>query len=102
MIVTCVSVRVRPDRVEDFIRATSENHAGSVREPGNLRFDVLQSRDDPTRFLLYEAYESEDAAAEHKRQAHYLTWRDAVADWMAEPRRGDPFRVVCPKDREAW
>ena len=55
MIVTCVYVHVKPDVVDQFIEVTTANHHESVKEPGNLRFDVLPSMDDPCRFLLYEA-----------------------------------------------
>lgn len=96
MIVTCVHVYVKPDYVRDFIEASKLNHAGSIAEPGNLRFDVLQSKEDPTRFLLYEAYESDEAAAEHKKTAHYLTWRNAVEAWMAKPREGIPYKGIAP------
>ncbi len=96
MIVTCVHVTVKPEHVEAFIEASRANHRLSVQESGNLRFDVLQSKDEPTRFLLYEAYASEAAAAAHKQTQHYLTWRDTVADWMAEPRRGVPYIALAP------
>lgn len=96
MIVTCVHVCVKPEHVRDFIEASKLNHAGSIAEPGNLRFDVLQSKEDPTRFLLYEAYESDEAAAEHKKTAHYLTWRNAVEPWMAKPREGIPYNGIAP------
>jgi len=102
MIVTTVTVFVKPEHIEDFIRATAENHRGSVTEPGNMRFDVLQCTDDPTRFLLYEAYESEEAAAAHKQTPHYLAWRAAVEPWMAKPREGVRHRVVFPADRSQW
>ena len=59
MIVTCVHVQVKPEHVDRFIAASKPNHLGSVQEKGNFRFDICQSADDPTRFLLYEAYESE-------------------------------------------
>ncbi|HHH45787.1 MAG TPA: antibiotic biosynthesis monooxygenase [Thiotrichales bacterium] len=68
----------------------------SVREPGNLRFDVLQSEEDPARFVLYEVYVDEAAAAAHKETDHYLRWREKVADWMAEPRRGVRYRGLLP------
>ncbi len=100
MVVNCVSVWVRPERVQDFIAATKENHRASVREPGNLRFDVLQSREDPARFLLYEAYATTAEADAHKRTAHYLAWREAVAPWMARSREGAPYLAVAP-DAEA-
>jgi (4S)-4-hydroxy-5-phosphonooxypentane-2,3-dione isomerase len=96
MNVTLVHVRVRPERVGAFIDATRANHEASIREPGNLRFDVLRAADDPTRFVLYEAYLDAAAAAAHKDTPHYLEWRETVADWMAEPRRGEPFVGIFP------
>jgi autoinducer 2-degrading protein len=92
--VTLVHVRVRPDSLEAFLEATRANHAGAVREPGNLRFDVLRHPEDPTRFLIYEVFADADAAAAHKATAHYLAWRDRVGPMMAEPRHGDPWDAV--------
>jgi len=97
MHVTLVHVRVIPEHVQDFIAATRANHLASVREPGNRRFDVLQSPEDPTEFVLYEAYASATDAAAHKETAHYLTWRKAVADWMAQPRRGVAYHGLLPE-----
>ena len=98
MQVTLVHVRVKPDAVDAFIAATRANHECSIREPGNRRFDVLQSPEDPSRFILYEAYASASDAAAHKETAHYLRWRETVADMMAEPRRGEPMQGLCPAD----
>jgi autoinducer 2-degrading protein len=96
MHVTLVEVHVKPEHVDDFIAATKHNHDASTRETGNRRFDVLQALDDPTRFILYEAYASEAEAAAHKSTAHYLSWRETVAEWMAEPRRGISWRGLFP------
>jgi len=85
-----------PDHIQDFIAATQINHQASVNEPGNCRFDVLQSAEDPAHFVLYEAYASAKDAAAHKQTAHYLAWREAVAGWMASPRRGDVFQALFP------
>lgn len=97
--VTCVYVHVKPEAVDDFIEASGINHLGSVKEPGNLRFDFVQQADDPTRFMLYEAFETEDAAAAHKLTEHYLKWRDTVKDMMAEPRYGVKYNILEPKTR---
>lgn len=102
MIVTCVYVHVKPDVVDQFIEATTANHRESVKEPGNLRFDLLQEDGDPNRFMIYEAYESAEAAAAHKNTAHYLAWRDAVQDFMAEPRKGVRYSILEPKDPNQW
>lgn len=99
MHVTLVHVHVKPERVEEFIAATRANHEASVREPGNRRFDVLQSAEDPSRFVLYEAYASAEDAAAHKGTAHYAAWRDRVADMMAEPRKGVPYAGLLPVSR---
>lgn len=96
-----VSVYVKPDRIEAFRAATVENARNSVEEPGVARFDVLQQGDDPTRFLLVEVYRTRAAAAAHKETAHYLRWRDTVADIMAEPRTSVKFTNVFPSD-EGW
>ncbi len=96
MYVTLVHVHLKPEHVADFIEATRRNHEASIREAGNRRFDVLQSAEDPTRFVLYEAYASAADAAAHKQTAHYLAWRDAVAGWMAAPRQGVPYRGLFP------
>ncbi|NJL50925.1 MAG: antibiotic biosynthesis monooxygenase [Blastochloris sp.] len=96
MHVTLVHVVVKPEAVEAFIAATCANHEASVREPGNRRFDVLQAPDDPTRFILYEAYARPEDAAAHKATSHYAAWRDSVAPMMAAPRRGEPMRGLFP------
>lgn len=96
MHVTLVHVHVKPGSVDDFIEACRHNHEGSVTEPGNRRFDVLQDAADPTHFVLYEAYARPEDAAAHKQTAHYLAWREAVADMMAKPREGLPFQGLFP------
>ena len=96
MHVTLVHVAVKAGHIDDFIAATRRNHEASVEEPGNRRFDVLQSADDPTRFVLYEAYESTAEAAKHKETAHYMKWRETVADWMEQPRQGVAYNGLFP------
>jgi (4S)-4-hydroxy-5-phosphonooxypentane-2,3-dione isomerase len=102
MIVTCVYVYVKPKVIKSFIKATVENHHESVKEPGNLRFDLIQQADDPCRFMIYEAYETEAAAASHKTTSHYLKWRDIVKDYMAEPRQGIKYNIIEPNDKMKW
>ena len=95
MVVTCVHVYVKKKHVDDFIEASIKNHNSSIQEPGNMRFDILQSIEDPTRFLLYEAYESGEDSVAHKKTPHYQEWRETVADWMALPREGVPYKAIC-------
>jgi autoinducer 2-degrading protein len=102
MIVICVHIRVKADIITRFVEETTVNHKESIREPGNLRFDIVQQTDDPCRFMLYEAYDSDEAAIAHKNTAHYNRWRDAVSEMMAEPRIGIRYNIVQPNDKSKW
>lgn len=103
MYVVCVQVHVKSERVGDFTRAVIENASSSRGEPGNLRFDVLQSFEDPARFLLYEVYRTPEDFKRHQEMPHYLKWKDQVKDWMAEPRSATKCRSLFPSDdRGHW
>ena len=93
-----VHVHVKPESVEPFRAASLDNARNSVREPGVVRFDVVQQEDDPTRFVLVELYPTADAPLLHKATAPYAAWRDAVESMMAEPRRSVKYRAVFPED----
>ena len=98
MLVVLVHVHVRPEYIEAFRSASLANARESVREPGVARFDVAQQTDDPTRFVLVEAYRTAAAPAAHKEAPHYQAWRDAVAPMMAEIRTSVKFTSVFPDD----
>ncbi len=96
-----VHVHVKPEFVEAFRLATLENARNSVQEPGVARFDVLQNADDRTRFVLVEVYRTPEDPSRHKETPHYLMWRDAVADMMAEPRSSVKYANIFP-DETGW
>jgi len=98
MLVVHVQVHVKPECVEAFKAATLENARQSVREPGIARFDVVQQADDPTRFVLVEAYRSVEATAAHKETSHYQVWRGTVAPMLAVPRSSVKYANVFPED----
>ena len=101
MFIVHVFVHVKEDRIEDFKRATLENARNSVKEPGIARFDVVQQKDDPTRFILVEVYRTNEDPAKHKETEHYSKWRDTVEEMMAEPRSSIKFTNVFP-DEKGW
>ena len=97
MFVTLVHVHVKPEFVDAFLDATRANHEGSVREPGNVRWDVLRSVEDPTRFVLYEWYIDEDAARAHKETAHDCGRRDPDTGCLVEPRVPVRYDGIFPE-----
>lgn len=98
MLIVHVHVHVKPEYVEAFKEATIQNARQSVQEPGIARFDVIQSVEDPTHFILVEVYRTPEDPARHKETTHYQVWRDTVADMMAEPRTSVQYTNIFPDD----
>ncbi len=101
MFIVHVFVHVKPQKIEVFKAASLQNARESLKEPGVARFDVIQQKDDPTRFVLVEVYRTSDDPARHKETAHYQKWRDTVADMMAEPRSAIKYTNIFP-DEQVW
>jgi (4S)-4-hydroxy-5-phosphonooxypentane-2,3-dione isomerase len=100
MFVVSVTIHVKTEALERFIEATKDNASNTRKEPANVRFDFLQSEEDPGRFLLYEVYRDSQGFADHQKTAHYLRWKETVTDWMAQPRQGVKHHNVFPSDAE--
>lgn len=101
MHVLIVQIHVKPEAVTAFKEAIEDNAANSRKEPGVVRFDVLQQVEDPTRFLLVEVYRTPADHASHRETPHYNRWREAVVDMMAEDRIGTKYVNLSPAD-EVW
>ncbi len=101
MLIVHVFVHVKQEFVDDFRSATILNARNSVQEAGIARFDVIQQQDNPTRFVLVEVYRTADDPARHKDTAHYATWRDTVAEMIAEPRTSIKYTNIFP-DESGW
>ncbi|MBK9579297.1 MAG: antibiotic biosynthesis monooxygenase [Fibrobacterota bacterium] len=101
MLIVHVNVHVKPGSENAFLNATVENARESLKEPGIARFDVVRGVEDPSFFVLVEAYRDDQAPAAHKETAHYKTWRDRVEPMMAVARSSVKFREVHP-EAGAW
>jgi quinol monooxygenase YgiN len=100
MYVVCVTAFIKPEKVDDFRKAIVDNATGTRKEPGNIRFDVLQGEDDVTRFTLYEVYKTKDDFAKHQQTAHYLKWKELATDWMVQPRTSTKNHAIFFGDGE--
>ncbi len=96
MFVVLVHIQIKPAALEAFRAATIENARNSIQEAGVARFDVIQQQDDPTRWVLVEAYYQPEDQLKHRETAHYLHWKDTVTEMMAEPRVGIKYDPVYP------
>ena len=97
-----VTIQIKPEHREEFMESMLDDARGSVEnEPGCLRFDVVQSQEDPNRLLLYEVYRDEAAIEAHRQAPHYLKWRETVKDWFAAEVVRQRGVTVFPPDF-AW
>ena len=77
MFIALVKLQVKPELNDEFKTAILKNAELSVqRDPGCVRFDVLQQEDDPTRWVLYEVYDKEQAWVDHRAAAHFLAFKE--------------------------
>lgn len=100
MFVVHVHVRVKKDRVDDFIAASRENAAASLKEPGVIRFDIVQQEENADFFILEEIYKTQADSGSHKDTQHYKKWKNVVEDMMAEPRRSIRFKSIFSVDAD--
>lgn len=101
MYVLCVSLHIKPEKVEEFKDFVRLDHEGTRTERGNLRFDVLQSEDDPTRWMLYEVYRDKEAVTAHRQTPHLAHWAAHIDEYTVEPRVATRFWTVFPTD-DQW
>jgi quinol monooxygenase YgiN len=85
MFVLVVSLKVKPERREDFLRAAREDSRGSRDDEAEcLRFDVIEDNAQPNHFYFYEVYRSEASLEAHRQAPHYQVWAQAVQSGVLE------------------
>ena len=78
MIVIQITHHILPEYVDLYIKATVENAKSTRKEPGNVRFDVLQDQTDRCCFQLYEVYKDKEAQQSHLQSDHFTLWKNTV------------------------
>lgn len=69
-----VQAEIKADRLDEFLDLIEKDAIGSRAEAGCIRFDVVQSQEDPNKFIFYEVYKDLDAVLFHKEQPHFALW----------------------------
>lgn len=83
MIFICVKWKVKPEHAEDWVELTREFTEATRAEEGNLFFEWSRSVDDPTRYVLIEAFR-DDAAEAHVTSAHFKKAQAELPAYVAE------------------
>ncbi|MBM7459015.1 putative quinol monooxygenase [Rhodococcus coprophilus] len=87
MIFIVVRFKVLPEHQDDWLATTAEFTESTRKEPGNLWFDWSRSVDDPSEFVLVEAFRDGDAGAAHVKSDHFRNGLDAMRPALAETPR---------------
>ncbi len=96
MFVQLVHIRIKPDRIAEFLEVFRRNYDGTRREPGNIRFDVLQEPEEPTHFAIYEVFEDAAAVEAHRATAHYREVAARLEELMEGPRSKEYYTLLLP------
>ena len=91
MYVLYVTIHVKSENITDFLAITREYASTTRQEKGNVRYDVLQSDEDPACFVIYEAYRSKEDFLFHRDTPHSFSWKEKIESWMSRPRQ----RIRC-------
>ncbi|MFG3705836.1 putative quinol monooxygenase [Micromonospora sp. NPDC047670] len=87
MIFITAKFRVLPEHADRWPEIADEFTQATRREPGCLWFDWSRSVDDPTEYVLVEAFRDEDAGAAHVQSPHFRTAQQTLPPHLAETPR---------------
>jgi quinol monooxygenase YgiN len=84
MIFIVAKWKIRTQFAEQWIDLVSEFTEATRAEPGNLFFDWSRSVQDPTQYVLVEAFADDDAGRDHVQSDHFKKATDELGKYVAE------------------
>ena len=87
MIVITAKFQIKPEYVEAWPQLSADFTRATRNEPGCLWFEWSRSLDDPSVYVLIEAFRDDDAGAAHVQSEHFATARrELPSHLVATPR----------------
>jgi autoinducer 2-degrading protein len=102
MLTLFARVTVKPEHVPRFLRYLEADAAGSIAEPGCLRFDISRDDASPNVFYLYEVYRDQAAYDVHKKAPYFTALFAEAGDTLASPPEGFVGTAHWPQSPEYW
>jgi quinol monooxygenase YgiN len=84
MIFITAKFRVRPEDADDWPAIAGPFTRATRSEPGCLWFDWSRSLDDPTEYVLVEAFRDGEAGAAHVQSAHFMEAKQTLPPHLAQ------------------
>lgn len=98
MIFITAKFRVKPADADAWPEISRPFTQACRAEPGCMWFDWSRSLDDPTEYVLVEAFRDRDAGAAHVRSAHFEAARRELPRHLAET----PRIISQTVDQDGW
>jgi quinol monooxygenase YgiN len=96
MIFITAKFRVKPADADDWPAISREFTTATRAEPGCLWFDWSRSLDDPTEYVLVEAFRDDAAGAAHVQSEHFAQARRRLPAHLVETPR--IVNLTVPQD----
>lgn len=87
MIFITAKFRVLPEHADRWTEITAEFTEATRGESGCLWFEWSRSVDDPTEYVLVEAFRDDEAGAEHVQSQHFKNAQQSLPPHLAETPR---------------
>jgi len=85
--VLAVTIRIKPENVDAFIKGVLENARSARKEPGCRQFEVLVDPQDRTKVMLFEVYDDEKAFEAHQQTPHFKAYLAQAVPLLASRER---------------
>ena len=96
MIFITAKFRVLPEHADKWPEITADFTATTRSEAGCLWFDWSRSLDDPTEYVLVEAFRDDEAAGAHVNSPHFKAAQQSLPPHLTETPRIVNFKL--PQD----
>jgi quinol monooxygenase YgiN len=94
-LVVIVSLHVKPDHEEEFLRLLAPVLDAMRHEATFINATLHQDPEDPTRFMLYETWADRDDLVEVQMRREYRSAYEArLPEILREPRRAEVWRPL--------
>ena len=98
MIFITAKFSVKPEHVDDWLELARPLTEATRAEPGNLWFDWYRNTEDPTEFLVVEAFRDADAGSAHVQSEHFVAAMALLPQYLVRT----PAIVSQHLDQEDW
>jgi quinol monooxygenase YgiN len=83
MIFIVVKFSIRPEVAEQWLSRVASFTAATRAEPGNVFFEWSRSVENPSQFVLVEAFRNQEAGAAHVQSDHFKAAMALMPDMIA-------------------